>query len=302
MTTEVERFSPVAGARRVPHGCIAASQQPVWRWNRVCYGIWTDGPLRIEIRFCCGSNGSRRGANAAFSSPLGLRDQEYGPVDKKFRFEDVKYNFLAAARHGLGAQFIWPGDGRLPAGTLILKHLLPLARAGLKSAEIAVEDIDRYLGTIEERVRRDQTGSQWAFRSLAALDGEGTRDTQHRRLTEAMLANQKTEKPVHTWELPQAGPARSLSRRCRTSCPRTCFSTAQRHCANGASVMDWRYVRHVPSRRRGSILRIGVAPRPASPCWPMPLRQCSMATCARIMNASPATTSPIRRWRGYRNS
>jgi prepilin-type N-terminal cleavage/methylation domain-containing protein len=40
--------------------------------------------------------------------------------------------------------------------------VLKCVTVALKSAEIAVEDIDRYLGTIEERVRSDQTGSQWS--------------------------------------------------------------------------------------------------------------------------------------------
>jgi len=300
MTNEVEEDSLQA----LEHGAIPQlaalrlHNSTVWRWNRVCYGILDGRPhLRIEIRFLpAGPTVLDEVANAAFQfGLLASVDQEYGPVDKKFRFEDVKYNFLAAARHGLGAQFIWSGEARLPAGTLILEHLLPLARAGLQSAEIAVEDIDRYLGTIEERVRRDQTGSQWAFRSLAALDREGTRDTQHRRLTEAMLANQKTEQPVHTWELPQAGTGTKaeqtvqdiMSTDLYTVLPNTTLQMV-------ASVMDWRYVRHVPVEdeegrfcglvSHRDLLHVLAGCRSG---------QCSMAAPVReIMNASPATASP----------
>ena len=51
--------------------------------------------------------------------------------------------------------------------------------AGLKQAGINSEDIDRYLGTIEERVRKDQTGSRWALRALTALDCERNREAQY---------------------------------------------------------------------------------------------------------------------------
>ncbi len=103
----------------------------VWRWNRVCYGVLDGRPhLRIESRSLpAGPTVLDEIANAAFHFGLmASLDEEYGPVDQKFRFEDVKHNFLAAARHGLGAQFVWLGDDRVPAGTLILEHLLPLAR------------------------------------------------------------------------------------------------------------------------------------------------------------------------------
>ena len=142
MTNEVEEDSLEALERgAIPQlAALRLHNSTVWRWNRVCYGILDGRPhLRIEIRFLpAGPTVLDEVANAAFQfGLLASVDQEYGPVDKKFRFEDVKYNFLAAARHGLGAQFIWSGEVRLPAGTLILEHLLPLARAGLKSAEIA---------------------------------------------------------------------------------------------------------------------------------------------------------------------
>jgi hypothetical protein len=77
----------------------------------------------------------------------------YGEIDKLLSFDDAKANFLAAARHGLGAQLTWIGGEVHTAPGLILGHLLPLAREGLKASKVDGSDIDLYLGTIEERAR-----------------------------------------------------------------------------------------------------------------------------------------------------
>ena len=124
---------------------------------------------------------------------------EYGEIDTEMAFDDAKSNFFAAARHGLKAQFAWLKGQSYTATSLILEHLLPLARAGLRESNIESEDIDRYLGVIEERVRSGQTGSQWARRSLAAMSEQGTRDIRLRTLTAFMLARQQGGEPVHSW-------------------------------------------------------------------------------------------------------
>jgi len=102
------------------------------RGNRVCYGV-LDGQsqLRIEIRDVAGwPTVVGEVANAALQfGLLAALDQESGHVEKRLRFEDAKYNFLAAARHGLGSQFTWLNRQRQPANALILKELLPFSPA-----------------------------------------------------------------------------------------------------------------------------------------------------------------------------
>lgn len=270
----------------------------VWRWNRVCYGVLEGRPhLRIEMRALpAGPTVLDEVSNAAFQFGLLVAlDEEHGPVDKKFRFEDVKHNFLAAARHGMGAQFVWLDGARIPARDLILEQLLPLARAGLKTVEIAAEDIDRYLGVIEQRVRRDQTGSQWALQSLAAIRGEGTRETQHHGLTEAMLANQKTGQPVHTWDLLRTCSG-VKSVQSVQDIMSTDLLTVQPNATVQlvASIMDWRYIRHVlvedeEGRFCGLVSHRHLLHVLAS----CATARCPLATPVReIMNASPLTASP----------
>src|SRR5215207_3975388 len=126
----------------------------VWRWNRACYGV-TDGVphLRIENRALpSGPTIVDEMANAAFFTGLMLAlPQAYGDIAMRMAFDDAKLNFFGAARHGLDAQFQWIDGVTHSAVALILDQLLPLAREGLASAQVTSEDIDKYLGIIEER-------------------------------------------------------------------------------------------------------------------------------------------------------
>lgn len=174
----------------------------VWPWNRACYGLSEGRPhLRIENRALPGGpTVLDEVANAAFF--IGLMSalpDEYGRIDERMSFDDARSNFFAAARHGLGAQFTWVDGKRHIAPALILDHLLPLAREGLRQSGVEGVDVDRYLGTIEERVQVGQTGAHWMLKSLAAMGDEGTSDMRQRKLAAAMLERQQSDAPVHRW-------------------------------------------------------------------------------------------------------
>jgi CBS domain-containing protein len=165
-------------------------------------------------------------------------------------FDEAKNNFFAAARHSLKAQFTWLKGQSVPVSELLLNQLLPLARAGLQRANLAAEDIDRYLDIIEARVEQDQNGALWALRSLAALEQQGTREQRHCALAAEMLAQQENNLPVHRWPLAQMVPTKNWSQN---------FQTVGQYMATDlftvrpndlvdlvACVMDWKHVRHVP--------------------------------------------------------
>jgi CBS domain-containing protein/gamma-glutamyl:cysteine ligase YbdK (ATP-grasp superfamily) len=223
----------------------------VWWWNRPCYGV-VDGKahLRIENRALpAGPTTLDEFANAAFFIGLMLAlPDEYGPIDRRMTFDDAKANFFAAARHGLQAQLTWTGGKSYPAPTLILEHLLPLARAGLKQARVDAADIDLYLGTIEERVRTGQTGAQWTLRSLAAMQTRGTRDL--RTLVVQMRAHQQTGEPVHRWPVIESADADDWAQSYRTVgqfMSTDLFTVRPDDLVDlAASVMDWQHIRHVP--------------------------------------------------------
>ena len=175
----------------------------VYRWNRPCYGISEGKPhLRIECRALpSGPTVLDEVANAAFWIGLVLgSSREYGDITERLSFDDVKYNFLSAARQGLNAGFHWVDGARVSAPELILQQLIPLARKGLEGL-VDRPEIDKYLGVIRDRVKSRVTGSEWMLRSLAEMKGRGTRSERMTALTAAIVSRQKGRKPCHEWPL-----------------------------------------------------------------------------------------------------
>ncbi|MCI0392699.1 MAG: CBS domain-containing protein [Acidobacteria bacterium] len=225
----------------------------VWRWNRPCYGVNNGiAHLRIEHRpMPSGPSIIDEMANAAFFYGLMTAlPSEYGGIEKLMTFDDAKSNFFASARYGLKAQLAWVGGRDYPASTLILEHLLPVAREGLKQAGVDADDCNRYLDIIEERVDRDQNGALWSLRSLAAMDEHGTRDMRHRALTEAMLEQQESGSPVSHWALAKLNGSTDWSFSYQTIAQlmsTDLFTVRPDDLVDlAASVMDWRHIRHVP--------------------------------------------------------
>ena len=225
----------------------------VWRWNRACYGVHNGVPhLRIENRALpSGPTIVDEIANAAFFTGLMLGvPQAYGEIASRMAFDDAKLNFFRAARHGLDAQFHWIDGQSHTAAVLILDQLLPLARQGLSSARVAEEDIDKYLGIIEERAQCGQTGARWMLKSLSAIGSSAAKDATQRRLTAEILANQKQGEPVHRWSVIENSDSDEWEHGYRTVgqfMSTDLFTVSPNDLIDlAASVMDWRHIRHVP--------------------------------------------------------
>jgi CBS domain-containing protein len=219
----------------------------VWRWNRACYGVHNGVPhLRIENRALpSGPTIVDEIANAAFFGGLMLAvPQAYGEIATRMPFDAAKLNFFAAARHGLDAQFEWIDGQSHSAVSLILDHLLPLARQGLIDANIASKDMDKYLGIIEERARCAQTGARWIMKSLSATGNSAS------KLTSEILANQKRGEPVHRWPVIEESGSDEWEHGYRTVgqfMSTDLFTVSPDDLIDlAASVMDWRHIRHVP--------------------------------------------------------
>ncbi len=108
----------------------------VYRWNRPCYGISDNGQphLRIENRVLpAGPTVLDQTANAAFwlGTMIGMA-HEYKDVSQHMSFDDAKDNFTKAAKFGIDTQLTWFGNEKISCCELILKHLLPIARKGLR--------------------------------------------------------------------------------------------------------------------------------------------------------------------------
>lgn len=223
----------------------------VYRWNRPCYGISDGKPhLRIENRVIpAGPSVIDEVANAAFFVGLMSAAEEFGDVTAGMSFDDARANMIAAARYGLHARFRWLRGKAWSADELVLQQLLPIARRGLASAKVAQADIDRYLGVIEERVRRDRTGAQWSLDSLASMGDRGRPLERYRALTAALIERQKTGAPVHEWplaSLEERDNARENYRTVRQVMNKDLFTVRPDDVADlAASLMEWQKIRYV---------------------------------------------------------
>jgi len=255
LTKQIEEdpFESLARGEPPKLSALRLHNGTVWRWNRPCYGV-NDGVahLRIEHRSIpSGPSIIDEMANAAFFYGLMMAlPDDYGEIEKLMTFDEAKNNFFAAARHGLKSQLTWTKGRDYPASALILEHLLPVAREGLRQAGVDMEDGGRYLDVIGERVERGQTGAQWSLRSLAAMDERVAREARHRALTEAMREQQWSGSPISHWELASLNGAGDLSRGCRTVAQLMSTDLFTAHPDDPvdltANVMEWRHIRHVP--------------------------------------------------------
>lgn len=256
ITTDLEEGNPldVLQEGRIPDlEALQLHNGTVYRWNRACYGITNGKPhLRIENRILpSGPSTVDQIANAAFWFGLvGGLANEYDDIAEVMDFDDAKSNFIAAARHGLASQFAWIEGHQVPAHELILDDLLPLAADGLRSSDIDEDDIDRYLGIIEERVRTRRTGSQWQLNSLAEMNKNASRGERLCALVAGMIRRQKEGKPVHEWSLATLDEAYSPNRM-QNSFVEDYMSTdlftvhEQETVEFVAYLMDWQHIRHV---------------------------------------------------------
>ncbi len=226
----------------------------VYRWNRPCYGISDNGKphLRIENRVLpAGPTVIDEMANAAFwlGAMVGMQ-KNCNDICKRLSWEDVRDNFLKAARYGIDSKFSWFDDKKYTAVDLIVNELLPIAREGLKERKIDTADIDRYLGTIEERAKAHMTGARWQLRAFTKLKQSITNDEAAAVMTACIVKNQEKEMPVHTWNLPDPAeleeyvPSRLRVEEFMT----TDLITVQKDDIIDllAEMMDWRKVRYIP--------------------------------------------------------
>lgn len=225
----------------------------IWRWNRPCYGIYDGRPgLRIEVRYLpAGPSVTDEVANAAFLlGLLSAAPEELGDAREHISFDIVKSNFYNTARNGLDTQISWLGGRLRPVPLLILEELIPLARRGLEKMNIDAADIDRALGTIEQRMLKRRTGASWMLASVARMDPLAKKNVRMRTLTAAMKKNQEANKPAHEWELAEIPPTSDWIDNYKSveQFMVTDLFTVRPGDTLGlaASLMDWRHVRHVP--------------------------------------------------------
>jgi gamma-glutamyl:cysteine ligase YbdK (ATP-grasp superfamily) len=175
----------------------------IYRWNRPVYDVVAGVPhLRVENRVLpAGPTVADTMANAAFYFGLVRTLAEHErPLWSQMSFSAAEENFHVAARLGIEAGVYWPGLGQVPATELVLRRLLPMARAGLESWGVLAEERDRLLGIIEQRCVVGQNGASWFADRFHARLGGGTDRTEALRSTLIEYReHMHTNDPVHTW-------------------------------------------------------------------------------------------------------
>jgi len=256
LTTDVEE-DPIGMVQRgqVPKlNALRLHNGTVYRWNRACYGISDNGKphLRIENRVIpSGPTVADEIANAAFFFGMMAKlSRSTDDIRPFFNFSDVKANFMAAAREGLRAQQVWFDQKQMTAQELILDVLLPLAKEGLGEAGIDAGDIDHYLGIVQKRVELRRTGARWQLESMESMKGQGSSHECLRSLTSSMIRQQHAGPPIADWQLAEFCFAQDWRESYRTVgqfMATDLFTVRPDDIVDfAASLMEWRYVRHVP--------------------------------------------------------
>src|SRR5699024_6902598 len=182
---------------------LRAHNGTVWRWNRPVYDVADGVPhLRVENRvLAAGPTVADMLANAAFfyGAQRALVEQQH-PVWTRMPFRVAEDNLYAGARDGFEAELYWPGSGTVTVDELVLRELLPLAHAGLRSAGVCEAAIEHYLGIIEQRCRNRRNGATWQRDTVCALQRRGIeRPAALDRMLARYMELSNTGAPVHTW-------------------------------------------------------------------------------------------------------
>jgi len=220
-----------------------------YTWNRPCYGVGNGKPhVRIENRYIpAGPTVIDEMANFTFW--VGLmrgRSSEFDNMPAFMDFRDAKANFIKAARLGKEALLHWQGKD-LTAKKLIKNELLPIAYTGLERSGILKEDIEKYLGIIEQRLKNN-TGSQWLIKNYRKLRQSVKQDDALIALTKASYENQNSDKPVHEWpmlkEAPKIHESAYLVKHIMST---KLFIVDQDDLADLATnIMRWKNIHHMP--------------------------------------------------------
>lgn len=221
----------------------------IYRWNRPCYGVGNGKPhVRIENRYIpAGPTVADEIANFAFWAGLMKgRPPEYDAMPEKMEFAEVKSNFLKAARNGSETIMNWMGK-KMPLQSLVLEHLLPIARSGLEQMNIDPADISRYLGIIETRMAT-QTGAEWITKNYRYLRKRLKTDDALIALTEGLYLSEQKYASVNEWphitDLDSFGSRVSSVRHIMSTTLVTAYS--QDSALLTLQYMKWNNIHHLP--------------------------------------------------------
>lgn len=221
----------------------------IYRWNRACYGATdTAAHLRIENRYIP-SGPTITDQMANFALWIGLmkgRSPLYDHVTSQMDFQDVKANFIKAARTGKQSVLKWK-DRFVSVKDLITRELLPLAYEGLSKANVDSETATRLLEIIDQRAIK-QTGAQWGITNYRRLKKTTRKDDALLALTKNMYENQQKDLPIHDWpEVPEVSNTHEHASQVGHIMSTKLFTVkADDIAALATQLMQWKNIHHIP--------------------------------------------------------
>ena len=81
----------------------------------------------------------------------------------------------------------------------VIDKLLPIAANGLAELEVDQTEIDYFLGIIQARLAKRQTGARWQLAMLKNLEQHSSRKEALQQLLHHYLENSNSGQPVHLW-------------------------------------------------------------------------------------------------------
>lgn len=172
-----------------------------YTWNRLCYGVDNGlSHIRLECRYMpAGPTIKDELANMVFWVGL-MKSVENQKDDfwKEITFSSVKSNFYKAARHGLQSELDIFGR-HIGAEELCLETLLPMAEKGLRDQQVDEKVISTYLGVIQNRIAKQQTGASWQVENFRRLQKKFKPALVSKILVTEALHYQKEDVPVSEW-------------------------------------------------------------------------------------------------------
>jgi len=280
---------------------LQVNNSTVYRWNRPCYGISDSGKphLRIENRVLpAGPTVVDEVANACFwiGAMKGMYLKYGKKVPKLLLFEDVRDNFLKGAQFGIDTTFNWIGDKKISATKLILKVLLPLAEKGLKANNVSKADRDLYLGIIRKRAEKHTNGARWLLRGYSELTKKTSKDEALTVLTQCIIKNQATNKPVHTWKPPTLGDLKEYK---PTTLKVSEFMdthlltvTKDDILEFAINLMEWKSVRYLPVEQSGKLQGLISSKMILNYLATTKKSKIKFTTISDVMASKPSTVTP----------
>lgn len=184
---------------------LKLQQGTVWAWNRPVYDDAEGGHLRVELRALpAGPTAIDMVANAAFY--IGLAEsyrEEMSSLLPALPFGLAEFNFYRAAQSGLNANIVWPsadqsGCKQQPIIN-ILRANLDRAKSGLYSIGVEEAEIEKYIGVIQARIDKQQTGTIWQLERVEFYRKNHSNEDSQSLMLEDYIKNCMSNTPVSEW-------------------------------------------------------------------------------------------------------